>query len=417
MRQHGSATGGLNSRSIDRPLILLITGCIVLGFLTGGACANGGISQPKGNLGEKSGETATPPGMTSPVSPAPPAEPLSPPSIPATPAQANQASSQPPPNSNPPPGNSLDATTLITRQASQMTLTIDDMGPGWTLGNAVAPAIQQATSFSHVYYTQGSSYAPGVQNTVAVYRSIAVAENSYAKEKQANPSVSSPGIGNECLLNDSAPINKVLVFRKNNVVVWLWLKQYQEGDIERYARMLEQRITPSTPLPASPGPSSQQASTPPPQAPVEPSAGLQPTIAKPVNGLVTKQAYEMVLTKEDMGPGWVKGNVSPPAIRESTSSSHVYYSQGSSFAPAVQNTVAVYRDIQAAINAYASVKPSGVSLLYPDIGDECFLNDSVAINMLLVFRKGNVVVWIWLKQYKTGDIEGYARTVEKRVTP
>ena len=124
----------------------------------------------------------------------------------------------------------------------------------------------------------------------------------------------------------------------------------------------------------------------------------------------------MILTKEDMGPGWIKGNVSPPSNRGSTSSSYVYYTQGYSFAPGVQNTVAVYRDIAAAGKAYADAKPSGVSLLYPGIGDECFLNDTVAINRLLVFRKGNVVVWIWLQQYKTGDIEGYARMVEKKIT-
>jgi hypothetical protein len=117
----------------------------------------------------------------------------------------------------------------------------------------------------------------------------------------------------------------------------------------------------------------------------------------------------------DMGNGWIKGNVSPPANSKSLSSSQVSYSQGSNFAPTVQNTVVVYRGIEAAVNAYAVAKPSGVSLSNPAIGDECFLNDSVAIDRLLVFRKGSVVVWIWLKQYKGGDIEGYARTVEKRI--
>jgi hypothetical protein len=34
---------------------------------------------------------------------------------------------------------------------------------------------------------------------------------------------------------------------------------------------------------------------------------------------------------------------------------------------------------------------------------------------LLVFRKGNVVVWVWLKQYKTGDIQGYAKIVENKM--
>jgi hypothetical protein len=133
--------------------------------------------------------------------------------------------------------------------------------------------------------------------------------------------------------------------------------------------------------------------------------------------MISKQAYQMVLTMEDMGTGWIKSNVSPPAKSNSLSSSQVAYSQGSNFAPTVQNTVVVYRGIDAAINAYDVAKPSGVSLSNPAIGDECFLNNSVAIDRLLLFRKGNVLVWVWLKQYKSGDIEGYARTVEKKITP
>jgi hypothetical protein len=413
MKQHSSKTCGPNVRNLGRLLSLFLACCIVLVFLFGGACANNSGSQIQGNQGEQPGETASPP---KPISPAPPAELLPPPPLPETPAPSDQASSQTPPDSNPPLVSSIDATTLITRQASQMTLTIDDMGLGWTRGNAVGPAIQQVTSYSHVDYTQGSSYAPGVQNTVAVYRSIAGAENSFAREKQANSSTSSPGIGAECLLNDSVPINKLLVFRKNNVVAWVWLKQYKEGDIERYARIVEQRISAPSPLPVSPEPSSQAVTAPSQQAPVEQSAGIQPTIDIPVDGLATKQAYQIVLTKEDMGPAWIKGNISPPASRESTSSSQVSYSQGSSFAPTVQNSVVVYRDIKAAVNAYASVKPPGVSMQYPNIGDECFLNDIVAINRLLVFRKGNVVVSLWLMQYKTGDIESYARIVENKIT-
>jgi len=385
----------------------LLIGCVFL--LCFGACASGGVSQTPDNTTVIPGETATPPDVTSPVAPAPPAEPLPPPSIPLTPDQANQGSSQIPPYSNTPTGDSLDATTMITKQASQMTLTLNDMGSGWGQEPAIAPALQQVSSSSHVSYSQGSSFAPGVQNTVAVYRSISAAENAYAKEKQANLTASSPNIGNECLLNDAVPINKLLVFRKNNVVVWLWVKQYKEGDIEGYARIVEQKINAAASQPISPGQPSQTVTTPEQQNPVEPSGDIQPAITKSL------QAYDLVLTKEDMGPGWVKGNISPPPSRGSTSASHVYYSQGGTFAAAVQNTVAVYRNAEAAAGAYASAKPSGATLLYPSIGNECFLNDSVSIDRLLVFRKSNVVVWVWLKQYKDGDIESYARIVEKKI--
>lgn len=296
-----------------------------------------------------------------------------------------------------------------------MTLTIDDMGTGWARANAVAPAIQQVISSSHVYYTQGSSYAPGMQNTVAVYRSMSAANNAYAKEKESNLAASNPDIADECLLNDSVSINKLLIFRKNNVVVWLWLKQYKEGNIERYARIVEQKITAAALKPVPQESSSQTAVTPSTLAPVETPDTSQP-VAKPDTGLITKQAYQMVLTGEDMGAGWAKGNVSSPSSGNSLSSSYVTYSQGSSYAPTVQNTVVVYRSIESAATAYAGAKPSGLSLSYPAIGEECFVNNSVAIDRVLAFRKANVLVWIWLKQYKSGDIEGYAKSVEKKIT-
>jgi len=388
-------------------------GCVILVCLLGAACANGGAHQSQTDSAGMAAEDATSAGVSSPELPAP----LPPDSVPSIPpVQDDQSSAQPDPEVNPAAANTLDATTMITKQASTMTLTLQDMGPEWAQGTAVPGAIQQTSSFSSAYFTQGSAYAPGVQNTVAVYRSISAAETAYTKEKEKNAASSNPGIGNECLLNDSVPINKLLVFRQNNVVVWLWLKQYKEGDIERYARIVEQKVIAS----AAPASSAVQPSltiTPPSQqVPDETPQIAQPGITKSMEGLVTKQAYDMVLTREDMGAEWIKGNVSPPPYRGSTSSSTVSYSQGSSFAPTLQNTVAVYRDKEAAADVYAAAMPSGVTLTNPSIGEECFLNNSVAIDRLLVFRKSNVVVWLWLKQYKTGDIEGYARTVEQKIT-
>jgi len=383
---------------------------MVFGLILVTACVNGSVDQPQGNIADTAGSTNT----TLPVSPQ---EPLPPPPIPSMPEQDNQAVSQPVPDSNLPTGGSLDLTTLITKQASVMTLTLQDMGSGWVQGTAISPAIQQTSSFSHVYYTQGSAYAPGVQNTVAVYRSISAAETAYVRETETNPASSNPGIGNECLLNDSVAINKVLVFRQNNVVVWLWLKQYKEGDIQHYARIVEQKIIASATTAASTEQTSPAGTPASQQIPDETPTVTQPVgITKSMEGLVTRQAYDMVLTKEDMGSGWIKANVFPPSYRGSTSSSSVSYFQGAAYAPAVQNTVVVYREIRLAQDAYANARPTGVSISNPSIGDECFLNNSVAIDRLLVFRKSNVVVWVWLKQDKTGDIESYARTVEQKIT-
>jgi len=40
----------------------------------------------------------------------------------------------------------------------------------------------------------------------------------------------------------TVPINKLLVFRKVNVVVWIWLQNDKKGELEPYARIVEQRI-------------------------------------------------------------------------------------------------------------------------------------------------------------------------------
>ncbi len=124
----------------------------------------------------------------------------------------------------------------------------------------------------------------------------------------------------------------------------------------------------------------------------------------------------MALTLADMGQGWVRVSVGPPQILYTTSVCHVYFSQGGSFAPVVQSTVAVFRNVEAASNAYDKEKPTYVDVSTPALGDECFLNDSVPINKYLVFRKSNVVVYLWLQQYKDGDIEHYASVIEQRVT-
>ncbi len=387
-------------------LNILIVGCIMLGVVSISACASSNTTQSQTNAGQQSEDT-TPPVTIPPISPTPPSN------SPSTSAQNQQVPSQPAPVTNPP--SALDSTTVITKQASIMTLTLQDVGPGWALGTMIPPAIQQAMSFSSSYFTQGSAYAPSIQNQVAVYRSIANAESAYAKEQQTYSASSNPGIGDECLVNDSVAINKVLIFRKNNVVAWIWLKQYKEGDIEQYGRLVEQKIIAAATTPIQqPAPA---VTTPVEQTPAESSANYEPvTITKSMEGLVTKQAYDMVLSMDDMGSGWIKGNVFPPSYRYSTSSSSVSYFRGAAYAPTVQNTVVVYREIKMAQDAYENARPANATLTNPSIGDECFLNNSVLIDKLLVFRKSNVVVWVWLKQDKTGDIENYARIVEKKIT-
>ena len=138
---------------------------------------------------------------------------------------------------------------------------------------------------------------------------------------------------------------------------------------------------------------------------------------EPLSQLVTKDASEMVLLIDDFKPGWVQASAKPANKEGAISAYYVYYYEGGSFYPAViQNTVAVYPSIQMAHEIYAGEKPQNVSLEDPRIGDESFLDISVPVSKRLVFRKANVVVWIWLQQDMFGDVKPYAKIVEKRIS-
>jgi hypothetical protein len=134
------------------------------------------------------------------------------------------------------------AEDLIRTEACKMTLTIEDVGAGWLKGNAVPASKGEVTSSCGVHYYKGTSFSPVIQNTTAVYRSVAYAERAYAKEAAKQATMTHPAYGNECFLNDSVAINKILVFRKINVVVWVWLQQDKKGDIEHYAAIIDQKI-------------------------------------------------------------------------------------------------------------------------------------------------------------------------------
>jgi pyruvate/2-oxoglutarate dehydrogenase complex dihydrolipoamide acyltransferase (E2) component len=204
------------------------------------ACTTNGAVQPAANN----------PATTPAVTPAPAA-----PVIPVTPAQPTPTTPTPTPTPAPtpivtvtPPAQPVPtvsapaAENLIRREANTMTLTLNDMGPGWLKGNSVQASKGEVSSSSSVHYYKGTSFSPVVQNTVAVYRSMSSAMSAYAKEEANQATVTHPSFGNECFLNDSVAINKVLVFRKENVVVWIWLQQDKKGDIEQYANILAPRI-------------------------------------------------------------------------------------------------------------------------------------------------------------------------------
>ena len=133
--------------------------------------------------------------------------------------------------------------------------------------------------------------------------------------------------------------------------------------------------------------------------------------------LVSIDASQIVLLIDDFKPGWVQASAEPENKEGAISAYYVYYYEGRSFYPAVvQNTIAVYPSIQMAHEIYAGEKPQNVSLEDPRIGDESFLDISVPVSKRLVFRRANVVVWIWLQQDMFGDVKPYAKIVGKRIS-
>ena len=218
-----------------------------------GANQNAATKSPASQTPAASPLTTTPPANTAPAvntpasTPAaqPPAADSTPATTPVTPVATppQQTPSQP---SNPPPVSSLDSSTLITKQAYQLVLTLADMGTGWMQSSASSPSRQQVTSSSHMSFTKGSSFSPIVQSMVSVFRTVEAAQNAYTAEKPTNTAaiaLSYPSIGDECFLNDSVSVNKVVVFRKNNVVAWIIVQQDKTADPLPYARTVEQRIS------------------------------------------------------------------------------------------------------------------------------------------------------------------------------
>ena len=128
----------------------------------------------------------------------------------------------------------------------------------------------------------------------------------------------------------------------------------------------------------------------------------------------------MVLTQADMGAGWMAGSAGSPGKAQIFSSAHVTFTKGSAFSPAVQNTVEVYRTLAAAQTAYQDELPANTAaggITNPGLGDESFLNNSVPANKELVFRKANVVAYIWVQNDKTDDPIQFAQTVLQKITP
>lgn len=131
--------------------------------------------------------------------------------------------------------------------------------------------------------------------------------------------------------------------------------------------------------------------------------------------LVTTSASDLVLSVEDFEPGWVRKSARPTDKEGAQSAYHVYFYQGTVYPTVVQNTVAVYPSIEKAHSVYLDQKPKNISLEKPGIGDESFLDISKQPTQShLMFRKANVVVWLWLQQ-GFGDLKPYAEIIADKL--
>lgn len=132
-----------------------------------------------------------------------------------------------------------EAPQLITKNASEMVLTLDDFEAGWTLSSSEDMTAATVGSQSAYKVTFQQMYTV-VRNEVTVYSSIDAARTAYAEKVPTSVPVYHPSIGDECLLDVSkSPYVETLVFRENNVVVSVYAN---EGESESYARKVEAKI-------------------------------------------------------------------------------------------------------------------------------------------------------------------------------
>jgi hypothetical protein len=128
---------------------------------------------------------------------------------------------------------------LITKDASEMVLAPDDFESGWTLSSSENTTASKAGSESAYKVLFYKSYT-FLRNEVAVYPSIDSAKAVYSSQVPTTVSLEHPSIGDECFLDASNPLAEVLVFRKENVVVWV---SAILGKTQPYAMKVEAKIS------------------------------------------------------------------------------------------------------------------------------------------------------------------------------
>jgi len=138
----------------------------------------------------------------------------------------------------------------VTKMPQEMVLKITDLeGDGWTLTESV-PVSEHGAEYAHqVAFSRetfsGSSTGKEMATCkVALYYKEAEAHSAFLTATKSEVPTSGLSIGDEAFLETGTVVNgKGLIFRKANVVVWIWLNY--DGDAESLAKIVEERITES----------------------------------------------------------------------------------------------------------------------------------------------------------------------------
>lgn len=127
---------------------------------------------------------------------------------------------------------------LVTKQASELVLTMDEVGEGWTqtsTENTTNARTGAQSAFARYYFRNTP-----MKIAAAVYPSIQRAKDVYSNEIPTKVSLDHPAIGDKCFLDTSNNVGASrLVFRRKNVVVWVAVRYY---GTQYYARMVEAKI-------------------------------------------------------------------------------------------------------------------------------------------------------------------------------
>lgn len=147
--------------------------------------------------------------------------------------------------------NEIGEGNLIKKNASELVLTLEDVGDGWLFDQATTTENSSATAFNSKEQGLVVDYRYWLSNKVIVFPNISSAKNDFDKREENAKKYVRPtdiGIGNESYFGRYS-IWGSIVFRYQNVVAYVELTDLdgrldpsKKEELIRYAKILEQKI-------------------------------------------------------------------------------------------------------------------------------------------------------------------------------